>query len=233
MGFWRESVKWWIGPGAEVWTNFNVPLANLTVGAPGLNYTMARSWPLTFRDADSLRSFLTLLHDFVNDENRTPPRPDGTNEPYVPEPGNVSVTVDGRTYTTVEEVLEIPERLLGEVQITAQGSRFRSFSVILSNRAQAHYSFPGSRPHVTIIAHEAQQYPVEDIRVNRVSTAFTDHTRPLTLLERARRAPVIIKRTESEYYADNRARKVRIQSWVLGIIGGVVGAGLTRVMGWH
>ncbi|MFJ4261902.1 hypothetical protein ACIPYU_05595 [Paenarthrobacter nicotinovorans] len=131
---------------------------------------------------------------------------------------------DGKTtYESAEEFFGRPNPLNTAIYVTASAGG-KSLSLRMTNKE--HDSLPGGQEgtFVTIEATELQQAQVNQIWAADLFEEFERLTKPLTRLQRWRNHPVVTKRTESEFYADRRAAKVRWQSWALGIVGGFLGA---------
>ena len=203
MGFWREPLAWWLGP-VNAWIRSNPGRPSTHGTDPTLTYYVRRTWPVTFRDWDSLKAFLNLVSKFAN--------------------GSRAYIGDGKTtYESADEFFGRPNPLNTAIYVTASAGP-KSFSLRMTNKE--HDSLPGGQEgtFVTMEATELQQAQPNQIWVADLFEEFDRLTTPLTRVQRWRNRPVVTKRTESEYYADRRAAKVRWQSWLLGIVGGFVGA---------
>lgn len=203
MGFWREPLAWWVGP-VNAWRHTNPGRPGPHGTEPTLTYTRHRTWPVTFRDWDSLKAFLNLVSKFAN--------------------GSRAHISDGKTtYESADEFFGRPNPLNTELYVSVSAGSKR-FSLHMSTRE--HYTSAGGQEtsFVTVEGTELQQAEVNQIWVADLFEELERLTKPLTRFQRWRNRPVVTKRTESEFYADRRAAKVRWQSWFLGILGGFFGA---------
>lgn len=220
MGFWRESVSWWIGP-EHAWENLNRS-HGVAHPAGAVGYTTTRTWPLVFADVESLNAFWATMERFADRRGA-----EGVN--FLSPP--VVALAGGRTFSSVEGLLLHPERDLGMVAFHAQGPEGFSLSVELSTR-QLRNSLPQLahvNGYVRISGHEPHDAESQmRVQIRDVTDALIAMTRPATRKELWSSAPVITKFTEAEYYANSRAAKVRRQAWLgsaaISLIGGYFGA---------
>lgn len=210
MGFWRESVSWWIGPG-HPWINRDRAEAATDI----LAYSALRRWPLVFRDADSFRTFCELLSRFANG-------------------APVEIQHGGRSYDSVDSFLITPEKAMNHVLLSTRDEAGHDVRLQISNEplSTAAPGAIGNTCFVYISGNEPQRRDHNETRFAAITEALEDYARPVTRYEKIRKRPVITKRTESEYYADSRARKVRRLSWLFGILGGLIAAFGTHFLGW-
>lgn len=229
MGFWRESVRWWIGP-EHAWENLGRGESNLAMSPGAISYQAARSWPLVFPDVESLRSFWNTLERFVTPTDEEIQTTIGDVSP------RVTAEVQGHTFATVDELLEYPQRDLQSITLVAVGRPSRYVRVALhlrkSNTDLALFAAKGGYVFVSgTEVHSAS----EVIRFRDVTDTLTAMTRPATLRERLGNAPVVTRFTEAEYYANSRAAKVRWQAWigaaVISLMGGYFGAIFKQMLG--
>lgn len=218
---WREPWAWWNGP-VNPWIQ---PTPSTTGGAAVRPLCSLRSWPIAFRDADGLRLFWSRLKSFAGAE------------------GRAVVVVNGAELDSVEALLEQPDRVLGNLEFRAfrpvddmnnHGGLNTTWSLTVRLLNQPFRPVFGSTEFTGFVLCSSETpWPPRDGDVSAVDAMelLDAHCRPMTRWERWRNKAVITKRSEAEFYADERARKVRWQSWGLGIVGGLIGALVLHWMG--
>ncbi|WP_160665293.1 hypothetical protein [Pseudarthrobacter sp. ATCC 49987] len=229
MGFWRESVKWWIGP-EHAWENLGRGESNLAMSEGAIAYQAARIWPLVFPDVESLRTFWNTLERFVTP---TQEEKDSTNADLSPK---VVAEVHGKSFASVDELMEYPQRDLQSLTLVATGRWSRHVRVVLhlrkSNTALPLFAAKGGYVFVQgTELHDA----TGGTKFVDVTDTLAAMTRPATLRERLTGAPLVTRFTEAEYYADSRAAKVRRQAWIgaaiISLLGGYFGAVFQQMLG--
>lgn len=176
------------------------------------SYDRHRTWPVRFRDWDSFKSFCSMAEDYL---------------------GNLYIS----GARDVDEFYNRPGPANTEVRIsvgdgTDEGG---SFGVHMTTAPHWEQHSPNVLKYVTMTCKPPAQHNPAGISMDALVKAFDLYTVPLTRRERKRNAPVVTKRTEAEFYADEQARKVRRSAWVgsavISVLGGFAGAWLKTAIG--
>lgn len=229
MGFWREAAKPWIGPSdPEVWEGLNVGEITDALNGDKLSYRMLRTWPVYFRDKESLKAFISKMQEFAN--------PAASQEESLDNPANPVFRSGDQNYDNVEAFFQSPKKSRTAVTISIWNNRGNRFSMTMSSRAkQTAFDAFDVPSHVLVTAEEPLRHAASDVRVRDVMASFIEHTHPMTRRQKwdGKHSEVVSTMTEAEYYADSRARKTKIQSFLLGIVGGVASAALIFWLGLY
>ncbi|MCA4132937.1 hypothetical protein [Arthrobacter sp. M4] len=199
-----------------------------------IRYESARRWPLVFPDVESLRTFWATLERFVvPTEAEAAAFREGTQTGSIQ--ANVIAWVHGKMFTSVEDLLEYPQRNLHELRLEALGRPGHHVTIWMHlSKANTDLSlFRATGGYVFVSGTEVHNNSATMVFRDVVDT-FLAMTRPATLWERLRRAPIVTKLSEAELYADSRAAKVRWQSWVgaaiISLLGGYAGAFFQQIL---